>query len=169
MKLILSVLLFLTAPVCFSQHADINIEKIVKERYTEISSDSSAKKLIVFTEKGTIRVPENFTNKRTGTIDSERGELTGPGLMIGYDIGFMAGTHIGPLQLKEYNSYFNTSVNGHNTWIGLNKEKLVVTIYDPGKKEIASFPANFWATVKSENDVIEVLKIIFSYRLKMDQ
>jgi len=169
MKAVLSLISIFISSVCFSQPADINIERLVKDRNKEIVSGGSEKKLVVFNEKGSIRVPENYSNKRTGTIDSERGEITGPALMVGYDIGYMAGTHIGPLQLKQFNSYYNSVVNGENAWIGVTKDKLVVTIWDPAKRDIAAFPANFWATVKSGDDIVEALKIIFTYKAKTEQ
>jgi hypothetical protein len=165
MKVISLVSAMLLSAACFSQQAGINIEKVVKEHLRPVSPA----KTVSFNERGNLLVPENYSNKRTGTKDSEMGELTRPGFLIGYDIGYMAGTHIAPLLFKEYRSYYNTSINGQNTWIGLKGEKLVITIYDPAKGDQRAYPANFWAIVKDEKDVAEVLSIVFSYKPKKEQ
>jgi hypothetical protein len=112
-------------------------------------------------------LPAEFSNRRTGTIDSDKGEITDGHLLLNYDIGLMAGAHM-HIELKPLCTfYLDTLINGRKTLIGLKEKErqseLIITIYEDFAKPTNLFPANFWADVKNEADLKNVLAIVFSY------
>jgi|GEM_PF-2814970 len=166
MKTVLTMMALLLGSAGFAQVSTAGLEKMVKEYIGQATSAASSKKEIVFNNRGSIFVPEVFSNKITGTKDSERGELTAPGSFIGYDIGFMAGTRVSAFNAKECSAYYNASVNGYNVWIGIKDGSLLVTLTNPDKVNVPYFPANFWSAVKNETEAKEVLAIALSYKPK---
>jgi hypothetical protein len=142
---------------------------IVKRHIDNSQSDSSLK--IIFLNSGSVLAPTSCTNNRTGTIDSERGELKCGQLQIDYDIGFMAGTHVASGNKNTFNWYNEEFVNGNKICIGLKKEndkwKLAITIRSDA--DVRSAPANFWAEVKNESDAKQVITTGFSFKKKINQ
>ncbi len=162
MKIVLTMAAVLLGAVSFGQLTSADIEKTVKA-YISKTPVASPKK-ISLDRGGTIFVPETYSNTRTGTKDSERGHLRGSGPEVGYDIGHSAGTLMSAYQVKDCSAYYNASINGYNTWIGISKDKLMITITDADRKIVHALPANFWANINNEAEMNEVLKIVFSYK-----
>jgi hypothetical protein len=131
--------------------------------------------------RGTLQLPPNATQRRTGTKDSDQGEVRLDQLLIGYDIGKMAGAHISP-----YNRSGSRSPGGNPAPFSAYEERAVgllqVTLGlrpGPGGTEVVAtlrardpaayrssdaFPANFWAPVHSEAELRQFLAVVFSYR-----
>src|SRR5262245_5905434 len=71
---------------------------------------------------GTLQLPSDWTQRRTGTKDSEMGEITrADGLIVNYDIGFLAGTHMHAQRRAECLWYREQMIHGHLARIGLIK------------------------------------------------
>ena len=132
---------------------------------------------------GTIQLPDGWTQKRTGTLDSERGQLArgDGGLIVHYDIGFLAGMQMSRDKEPECIWYREQIVHGYLAHIGLVKtesgRELVVTLVGRGTSRLEAvrqsiarapfkYPANFRATVKTDEDVVDVLLIAMSYEAK---
>lgn len=125
-------------------------------------------------------LPATSVNKRTGTIDSERGVLTiyqkqektntTDTFTIYYDIGLMSGTHMCKALEKDCSYYSEVMVKGQKAIIGLKKRdilnEIIVTIGGADTKEWESFPANFWMTVKGTEDVKAFLDAVLTYKKK---
>lgn len=165
------VLFILTSLVisysCFSQKLETHLKNLVKDStLLKPFTASSSTDL----KSGIIHLPPRFTNKRTGTIDSHRGEITNGALLITYDIGHMAGTHMHEELKEKCEFYLDSTINGYRTLIGLQKKneqsELIITIF--GSLDIRGVPANFWAVVQNEDDIENMLRIVFSYRPKMN-
>ena len=124
---------------------------------------------IVELNVGTIDVPHGYTNKRTGTKDSERGELSNPirNLIIYYDIGAMAGTHMNSQRTPECLWYQEYSINNRKIFSGIRnregKRQLIITITQEPINGAFWFPANFWADINKDEDIAEVLLTALSY------
>jgi hypothetical protein len=121
---------------------------------------------------GAVQLPAGWTQKRTGTIDSERGQITGPNgkLIVNYDIGAMAGIHMSDHRKAECIWYKEQMIHGRRALIGLVKTQagraLVVTFFDRDNREWAKYPANFWSTVQDDEDIADTLLIALSYEPK---
>lgn len=132
---------------------------------------------------GTVQLPPQATQRRTGTKDSDRGEMRLDGLLITYDIGRMAGTHIsaynrGGDRFPEgnpvpFSAYEERKVGSLQATLGLRPNRsgtgieVVATLQDPGQllnDAAGSFPANFWAVVHTEAELQQFLAVAFSYR-----
>ncbi|KQB98819.1 hypothetical protein [Pedobacter sp. Hv1] len=168
-KKISTVLLF--ALILCTQYVNgQNIETSLKEQLKKYSSqktglDTNLK--IIDLGSASVSVPSQFKNKRTGTIDSDMGELSSGDFKIFYDIGYMAGTHITDRNTRN-SSYFTVGTyNGYKTYIGLRKEgdkdQLIITIWEPNQER--SMPANFWAYIKSEKDINDMITIVMNFKL----
>ena len=108
---------------------------------------------------GGIRLLPGFVHHKVQGIDSTVGEITGNGLTIAYDIGEMAGVYTdcktcgwtdGQLWRKKQ------QINGHP----------VVIVYTKKQQMVISFPdskANFYATVRSEADISDVLLMVLTF------
>lgn len=167
-KKIPTVLLFaliLCAQYVNGQHIETSLKKVLKE-YSSRKKEVDARLKPINLGRATALVPSHFSNKRTGTIDSDRGELSRPNFTIFYDIGKMSGAHITDRNTRN-SSYFTMSTyNGYKTYIGLRKEgdkdQLIITIWEPNQS--SSFPANFWAYVKSKQDVKDMITIFMNFQ-----
>jgi hypothetical protein len=126
---------------------------------------------------GTVAAVYGFSNKKTGTADSDRGEITNGTLLIYYDIGFSAGTHMSDLNKQLFDWYVDNTNENWRTMLGIKKGKdsseIVITIYGGDnvfaqRKEPSPvlYPANFWAYVKTEADIKNLLEIAWSYTPK---
>ncbi len=125
----------------------------------------------IYLEHGRLWAPKGYLNTKTGTKDSEMGFLKSSSLVLNYDIGFSAGAHMGDHKKSSCGSYLDTTINGHRLVIGITSGhpmlELIVTIYGAANKASPfDFPVNFWATVNSRSQIIELLAIIVSYQSK---
>ena len=155
------------------------MDQVVKKSLLVAEAARSASKQFTTTDlrHGTVVTPLTSNNKRTGTIDSERGVMTiysrkdinaaMDTLTIYYDIGRMAGTHMCRAFEKDCSYYTEKIINGEKAAIGLRKRddktELIVTI---GSVENRSEFANFWMTVKKHAEVANFLEVVFSYKKK---
>ena len=118
---------------------------------------------------GMVKAPKGYLHKRTGTKDSQMGQITDDQgkLTIYYDIGVMAGTHMHPKLKSDCLWYKEQIINAHKVFSGLmnkdGKKLLLVTITEEGSKDSSQFPANFWAYVNGNGDIAEVSRIVLSY------
>ncbi|KAA9327710.1 hypothetical protein F0P96_17190 [Hymenobacter busanensis] len=133
-------------------------------------------------ERGTVHLPPQATHRRTGTKDSERGELRlAGGLLVGYDIGPMAGTHVsaynrGGDRFPEgnptpFSAYHERTLGPLQATLGLRPSlaglNAVATLQAAGRPlddAAAAFPANFWALVHTQTELEQFLALVFSYR-----
>lgn len=163
-----TVLLFVLI-LCAKYVSGQNLETCLKKQLKKYSSqktglDTSLKTIDL--GRVSVLVPSQFKNKRTGTIDSDRGELRSTNFTVFYDIGHMAGTHVTDQNTRN-SSYFTVGTyNGYKTYIGLRKEddkdQLIITIWEPNQR--SSTPANFWAYVKSKKDVKDMITIVMNFQ-----
>ncbi len=110
--------------------------------------------------EGFVHQPRMTKDSRAGTVISQDGSLT-----MYYDIGMMAGMHMGPhkrstcVWYKEY---------GPNIAEGLlevdRKKQWVLTITNPLDKTAWRYPANFWAEISDEKDIQTLEWIALSYK-----
>jgi hypothetical protein len=128
---------------------------------------------------GTITLPAGFSEKRTGTIDSRMGEISknNAHFLITYDIGFSSGLHMHPEKRDACIWFREQMAAGQTCYIGMEKrgEDKVLTISivpEGGAGQIGSpwtYPANFWATVKTEEDIADLTQIAMSYLPKTEK
>ena len=128
---------------------------------------------------GTIHLLPGFSEKRTGTIDSRMGEIVRkePRFVITYDIGFSSGLHMHPKKAAECLWFKEQMSAGQKCYIGMKKKGadkiLTISIVpDGGAGQIGSpltYPANFWATVKTEEDIADLTQIAMSYVPKTEK
>jgi hypothetical protein len=173
MRILIFIAAFFIAGTCLAQGSGEKIGQIVKESLSHNYASKGAGSFIAFKNEAGVWAPKDYSNKRTGTLDSERGEIEGPALKINYDMGFSAGTHMGIHKKKDCIAYYDTSANGHKVYIGLVKSEqgneLIITLADNDIKDPHAYPANFWTIVKDENDFRELLKIVLTYKSKKDK
>ena len=134
-------------------------------------------------KRGTVLLPPQATQQRTGTKDSDRGEIHFEYLLIGYDIGRMAGTHISPYNRGgdrflggnpvPFSAYEERTAGPLRATLGLRPNRsgtgteVVATLQNPGPPltdAAGSFPANFWAVVQTEAELQQFLAVALSYR-----
>jgi hypothetical protein len=169
------IILLLVSASCFGQSLETQTEKLVHHPHSPAAKTVKSMSL----GRSLVQAPVTAVNKRTGTIDSDRGVITvygskqhGKGItdtfMIYYDIGFMAGKHMDTAFKKDCSYFSEKMINGYKAAIGLkkkdNKTEIIVSIWGDYKKEKADLPANFWATVKDGHDVRSFLDIVFTFR-----
>ncbi len=118
---------------------------------------------------GTFEAPKGFSFQHTGTKDSFMGTLTRnpDGFTITFDIGHMAGTHMGESRQGDCTFYRAHRINGIPAFTGIQRsgsgQKITTTIYDSKRPEA---PANFWAEVTKDSDIAEFLLIVSTYTPK---
>jgi len=126
---------------------------------------------------GTIQLPPGFSEKRTGTIDSRRGEIArnNPHFVITYDIGAMSGLHMHPKKKGSCLWFKEQMIAGQKCYIGMEKKgadnMLTISIVRPDGqiREPWTYPANFWATVKTDEDIEHMKQIALSYLPKSEK
>ena len=169
MKLFMIFMWVIIACNCYSQKPETILENLIGQYLKENSAKSDSLKQQTDLRVGTFLTREQLKNKRTGTIDSERGELTSKESLISYDIGFSAGAHMNEYRKSECSWYSENIYNGYKISTGLidsiDKKQLIITVWG-NLKSAFSFPANFWTIIKDENDIKTMLEIAFSYRPK---
>jgi hypothetical protein len=120
--------------------------------------------------RGTVRLLEGYTQSRTGTKDSDMGEIVRADkkLVIHYDIGKMAGYRVHPSHKSEFQWYQEQIINDRKVCFGLKNKELGITIYDHyySKEETGVEPVNFWAIVNKPEEAAEVLLTVGSYEAK---
>jgi hypothetical protein len=114
---------------------------------------------------GEIVLPPQHSMRRTGTIDSDMGEISGPrGFVVHFDIGYMAGTHMHERRKKECEWYIEHTISGNKAFTGMRrvegKRRVTTTILD---NPLYS-PANFWTDVRSEKDLATFFAIVGTYK-----
>lgn len=167
-KKIATVLLF--ALILCTQYAKgQNMESSLKEQLKKYSSQKAgfdARLKTIDLGSVSVSVPSPFKNKRTGTKDSDMGELNRANFTVFYDIGTMAGAHITDRNTRNSSYFTMGTYNGYKTYIGLRKEgdkdQLIITIWEPN--QTSSMPANFWAYVKSKKDVKDMITIVMNFK-----
>jgi hypothetical protein len=118
---------------------------------------------------GTFESPAGFTFQHTGTIDSFMGTLTrtADGFTITFDIGLMAGTHMGEFRQHDCTFYRMHRINGISAFTGIEStahgQRITTSIYE-SKSRRNPAPANFWADITKDSDIAEFLLIVSSYR-----
>jgi hypothetical protein len=128
---------------------------------------------------GTIRLAPGFSEKMTGTKDSRRGEISrnDTQFVITYDIGSMSGLHMHPKKKATCLWFKEQMIAGQKCYIGMEKkgEDKVLTISivpEGGAGQTRSpwtYPANFWATVKTEEDIAALTQIAMTYLPKPEK
>ena len=167
-KKIPTVLLFaliLCTQCVNGQNIESSLKKQLK-KYSSQKTDFDARLKTINLGRDSVSVPSSFKNKRTGTIDSDMGQLSRPNFTIFYDIGKMAGTHITDKYTRNSSYFTMGTYNGYKTYIGLRKEgdkdQLIITIWEPNQSSYIL--ANFWAYVKSKKDVKDMITIVMHFQ-----
>ena len=114
---------------------------------------------------GEIVLPPQYSMRRTGTIDSDMGEISGPqGFVVHFDIGYMAGTHMHERRKGECEWFLEHTISGQKAFTGMRRvegsRRVTTTIMD----QPLYSPANFWAVVRSEKDLASFFAIVSTYK-----
>jgi len=167
MRMLLFLITAVMGSACFGQDMETQLQQLLQGHLTThpLIPGSASKNIGI--HMGTLSIPPGFTNKRTGTADSEMGYLSNGGFIIYYDIGAMSGAHMN-ITLKGKCSFYSDSIyNGYKTIAGLQKlpaeSKLTITVYGNDTRN-SHFPANFRATVKNDTEKKAMLDIALSYK-----
>jgi hypothetical protein len=131
---------------------------------------------------GTVQLPSQAGQRRTGTKDSDRGEVRLDKLLIEYDIGLMAGVHVSSYNRDgdrfpqgnptPFSVYEERTVGALQATLGLRPSRngtsteVVATLQDLGglRNSPMTLPANFWAQVHTKAELQQFLAVVFSYR-----
>src|SRR5215211_4143000 len=87
---------------------------------------------VITLDVGEVTLPKGFVHKRIGMTDSSMGEISRSDgtLVISYDIGPMAGTHMHPRKRKECSWFQEQTIGGRKVYTGLvekqDKRELIV-------------------------------------------
>lgn len=167
MKLLIIFFLTLLSLNCYCQKVELMLEKLIHKYSSEKRTKTDTSKQITNLRIATFSTANPITNIRTGTKDSEQGELSNSQRIIYYDIGFSSGAHMNLYRKSECSFYSEEIFSGHKTRIGLlykdGISELIITILSDNMKSVRSFPANFWVAIKDENDIEPMLEIASSY------
>lgn len=107
---------------------------------------------------GSIKMLPGFTHQRLRGIDTQVGKISHKdGLTIEYDIGKLAGNYAVTQKDDDDAVWFKKQVVNRQTVYLLFKKNKELTV------SFANGPANFFATIKSEEDLADVLLMLFSY------
>jgi len=170
MHTIFSLLVLYLSFSASCQSLESQLQKIVHDSsfITKIKLDLAKRTTI--SGSGEALLPVSFANKRTGTKDSYRGEISNGLFTIYYDIGFLAGIHMHEELKDSVSIYIDTFFDGHRISIGLRRngksKEMIITILGTDKNDPLTFPANFWASVKNEEEMKQTLRTALSYRKK---
>lgn len=162
---LLFFLLIFSTQYIKAQHIESSLKKQLK-KYSSQKTDFDARLKTIHLGRDSVSVPSSFNNKRTGTKDSDLGELNRANFTVFYDIGKMAGTHITDRNTHNSSYFTMGTYNGYKTYIGLRKEgdkdQLIITIWEPNQRSYIL--ANFWAYVKSKKDVKDMITIVMNFQ-----
>ena len=120
---------------------------------------------------GTVEVPDEFVFKRTGTIDSFMGTLTRKtdGFTITFDVGSMSGMYMHESHKRNWTYVRKHRIGGWPASTGLEAladgRRIATTVGDLKSKQE---PANFWADIRKESDIADLLLIVTTYKPKTD-
>jgi hypothetical protein len=105
---------------------------------------------------GSIKLLPRYTHQPLRGIDTLVGKISREdGLTIQYDIGTLAGNYA--MAQKDEAVWFKEHViNGQTVQMAFSKSKELTVTFTNG-------PANFFATVKSEEDLADVLLMLATY------
>lgn len=105
---------------------------------------------------GSIKLLPGYTHQRLRGIDTQVGKISRKdGLTIQYDIGVLAGNYAE--KQKEEAAWFKEQViNGQAVQVAFMKDKQLTVTFTNG-------PANFFVTIKSEEDMADVLLMLSTY------
>ena len=108
---------------------------------------------------GSIKLLTGYTHQRLRGIDTQVGKISRKdGLTIQYDIGELAGNYAA--QRKSDAAWFKEQViDGRTVQVALSKDRQLTVTFTKG-------PANFVATLKSDEDLAEVLLMLCTYSPK---
>lgn len=172
MKMLMRIILLLFGlTICFesfSQSLESQIKKVLSEPLfiARIKSDPNKQPTIL--GAGKVLLAASFVNRRTGTIDSDRGQISNSSLTIYYDNGFTAGAHVNNTIKDSFSLFIDTLLYGHRTLIGVKagqgSKEIVITILGFDNKDPFTFPANFWAIVRTEEEMQQALMVSLSYQ-----
>jgi hypothetical protein len=168
MKLLIFFFLTLFSMNGYGQKLDSTLKKLIHQYASTSHIKTDCVNHMTRLKVGTFTTTGLITNRRTGTIDSERGELTTDGSTIYYDIGFSAGAHMSSDRKNECGFYTEQNFKGYKTDIGLikkeGKSELIITIWGDYTRSVSCFPANFWRNIDDEKDIKAMLEIVSSYK-----
>ena len=173
MQKVLLILCFLIARRGISQDLTTSLQTTLKA-YLHTKQIKPTLGYVLKLSNSTVAALHGFANKKTGTFDSDRGEITNGALCIHYDIGFSAGAHINNINKEKFDWSVDDDFENYRTMVGIKKEKdssqIVITIYGGGDRSAHGnahnaflYPANFWAYIKTEAEIKNVLDIAWSY------
>ncbi|HYH82643.1 MAG TPA: hypothetical protein VEX86_22820 [Longimicrobium sp.] len=117
---------------------------------------------------GSVVLPAGYTHVSFRGTDSSPGRFLRAqgGFAIEYDIGGMAGLHMGAHRRAECAWYVEHQVDGRPAYTGMvvaEGRRLIITTIMGKQDEHWSVPANFTAEARGERDVAEFMLIVGSY------
>lgn len=138
---------------------------------------ASATSEVINLKVGTIQLPAGFSEKRTGTRDSRMGEISknNAHFVITYDIGRSSGLHMHPKKKGACLWFKEQLIAGQKCYIGMEmkgagKMLTISIVPSDGKiREPWTYPANFWAIVKTDEDIEHMKQIALSYLPKSEK
>ena len=105
---------------------------------------------------GSIKLLPGYTHHRLRGIDTQVGKISRKdGLSIEYDIGESAGDYA-ESQKADAAWFKQQVINGQAVQVAFKKDKQLIVTFTNG-------PANFFATIKSEEDMADVLLMLSTY------
>jgi len=114
---------------------------------------------------GAIHLPDGYHHEPRQGIDSTVGRIwKDGGLEIQYDIGALAGNYAQHIEHSDRLWSMKQVVNGRTVDIVKGKDGRVVVSFAADDRTIGeNYPANFWATVSSDEDLAALLAIALTY------
>ena len=109
---------------------------------------------------GSIQLLPGYTHKKEQGFDTSIGKIYKVrGITISYDIGGLAGRRIDPEEKSDYAWYKEQTINNQTVRIAMSRDReLTVTFVKDS--------ANFWARVRTNEDITDVLLMVLTYHTK---
>jgi hypothetical protein len=109
---------------------------------------------------GSIKLLSGYKHKTEQGIDTRVGRIwKEDGLTIEYDIGFSAGHYAKPGELDKYSWYKEQVIGKQSLRCALTRDSLLIVTFPDAS-------ANFFAKVKRQEDIAEVLLMVLTYHGK---
>ena len=106
---------------------------------------------------GAIKLLPDYTHQTQQGIDTRMGKIFKKGgLTIQYDIGFFAGNYAGSQQKNQRRWYKEQIINGQTVQLVRTKDRTLCVTF-------VEHSANFYAKVKTEEDIADVLLMVLTY------